>query len=167
MDALEQALPEGDLRLASADGPRIAVLETGGWDTHTGQAGRLTAQLRALDTLIGSLRDGLGETWDKTVVLVATEFGRTAAPNGTGGTDHGTASAALLVGGAVRGGRVIADWPGVQASALYEGRDLKPTADLFDVVSASVAESFALDPARVRRTLFDGAPNGRFEGLIA
>jgi uncharacterized protein (DUF1501 family) len=153
--------------LVRADGPRIAVLETGGWDTHTGQAGRLTNQLRALDTLLGSLRDGLGESWSKTVVLVATEFGRTAAPNGTGGTDHGTGSAALLVGGAVKGGRVVADWPGLKTAALLEGRDLRPTADLFDVVSASVAEALALDPARVRATLFEGAPAGRFEGLIA
>jgi uncharacterized protein (DUF1501 family) len=123
--------------------------------------------LRALDTLIGALRDGLAGTWDKTVVLVATEFGRTAAPNGTGGTDHGTASAALLVGGAVRGGRVLADWPGVRAAALYEGRDLAPTADLFDIVSASVAQTFDLDPTRVRGTLFDGAPAKRFDGIVA
>lgn len=85
--------------LARADGPRLAMLETGGWDTHSGQQGRLNAQLRALDTLVGALRDGLGPVWNDTVVLIATEFGRTAAVNGTGGTDHGTGSAASCSAG--------------------------------------------------------------------
>ena len=99
--------------LAKPDGPRIAMIETGGWDTHSAQNPRLAAQLKALDALIASLRDGLGDAWQTTTVLVATEFGRTAAANGTGGTDHGTGAAAMLFGGAVRGGRVLADWPGL------------------------------------------------------
>ena len=98
--------------LAGNDGARIAVIETGGWDTHANQRGRLGFQLRGLDGLIGALKTGLGADWANTLVLVATEFGRTAAPNGTGGTDHGTASLAMLLGGAVAGGRVVADWPG-------------------------------------------------------
>ena len=83
--------------LARPDGPRIAMLETGGWDTHSAQAPRLANQLKALDTMLAALRDGLGTAWAETTVLVATEFGRTAAANGTGGTDHGTASAAMLL----------------------------------------------------------------------
>jgi uncharacterized protein (DUF1501 family) len=153
--------------LARADGPRIAMIETGGWDTHSGQTGRLALQLRNLDALLAALRDGLGAAWADTTVLVATEFGRTVAANGTGGTDHGTASAAMLVGGAVKGGRVVADWPGLAAGALYEGRDLKPTQDMDALIAGAVAECFALDHERVARTLFAAAPSlARVETLL-
>ena len=153
--------------LVRPDGPRIAMLETGGWDTHTGQAFRLTAQLRALDAMVAALRDNLGPVWNQTVVLVATEFGRTAAANGTGGTDHGTGSAAMLFGGAVKGGRVLADWPGLAQSALYEERDLKPTIGLDAVISGVAAESFGIAPDRTAKALFPAAPVGRpVEGLL-
>ncbi len=142
--------------LTKPDGPRIAMLETGGWDTHTGQEGRLAAQLKALDTLLTALRDGLGSTWAQTTVLVATEFGRTAAANGTGGTDHGTGSVAMLIGGAVRGGRVIADWPGLSTAALYEGRDLRPTAAIDALIAGAAGAGLGLDPDHVARTLFGG-----------
>ncbi len=89
------------------------MIETSGWDTHSGQDARLARQLRGLDGLIGALREGMGATWAQTVVVVATEFGRTVAANGTGGTDHGTAAAAMVIGGAVQGGRIITDWPGL------------------------------------------------------
>lgn len=144
--------------LAKPEGPRIAMIETGGWDTHTGETGRLANQLKALDTLIAALRDGLGPVWSETVVLVATEFGRTAAENGTSGTDHGTASAAMLIGGAVKGRRVVADWPGLAPAALYEARDLKPTVGLDQVIATAAAECFAIDPERVQRTLFAALP---------
>lgn len=142
--------------LTKPDGPRIAMLETGGWDTHSGQDGRLAAQLKALDALLAAMRDGLGPVWMHTTVLVATEFGRTAAANGTGGTDHGTGSAAILVGGAVRGGRIVADWPGLAPSALYENRDLRPTTAMDGVIAGVVGETLGLDPAHVARTLFGG-----------
>ncbi len=142
--------------LTKPDGPRIAMLETGGWDTHSGQQGRLAAQLKALDTLLAALRDGLGPIWAQTTVLIATEFGRTAAANGTGGTDHGTGSVAMLVGGAVRGGRVIADWPGLSPSALYQNRDLRPTAAMDALIAGAAGAGFGLDPAHVARTLFGG-----------
>lgn len=142
--------------LALASGPRIAMLETGGWDTHSGQAGRLTDRLRALDSLIAALQAGLGaDVWAQTTVLVATEFGRTAAANGTGGTDHGTGAVAMLLGGAVKGGRVIADWPGLAPAQLLDGRDLRPTLGLDSLITQAAAETFGLDPARVSRTLFD------------
>ncbi|HVZ42754.1 MAG TPA: DUF1501 domain-containing protein [Ramlibacter sp.] len=144
--------------LSQPQGPRIAMIETQGWDTHSAQRARLAAQLRGLDATIAAMRDGLGAAWRDTVVLVATEFGRTAAANGTGGTDHGTASAALLAGGALQGGRVIADWPGLQRAALHEGRDLKPTTGLDALIASVAAECFALDRERVARTLF---PQGR------
>jgi len=147
--------------LAKPEGPRMAMLETGGWDTHTGQQYRLTAQLKALDAMIAALRDNLGPLWDQTVVLVATEFGRTAAANGTGGTDHGTASAAMLFGGAVRGGRVLADWPGLAPANLYEARDLRPTIGLDAVIAGVAAGTFGIEPDRVARALFPNAPFGR------
>ncbi|MEO7643293.1 MAG: DUF1501 domain-containing protein [Ramlibacter sp.] len=146
--------------LAQEHGPRIAMIETNGWDTHSAQNPRLAAQLRNLDKLLAALRDGLGPVWNQTVVLVATEFGRTAAANGTGGTDHGTGSAALLIGGAVQGGRVIADWPGLGLNALYEGRDLRPTLSLDTVIAQVAGETFGIDPQRVGRTLFAPQPQG-------
>lgn len=140
--------------LARADGPRVAMIETSGWDTHSGQSARLAAQLKGLDSMVAGLRDGLGAAWSQTVVLVATEFGRTAAANGTGGTDHGTGSAALLLGGAVRGGRVVADWPGLGAAHLLEGRDLRPTLGLDALIASTCAQAFALDAELTARALF-------------
>jgi uncharacterized protein (DUF1501 family) len=153
--------------LSGPNGARLAVIETLGWDTHAGQRGRLGLQLRNLDATIGALKAGLGADWANTLVLVATEFGRTAAPNGTGGTDHGTGSAAMLLGGAVAGGRVVADWPGLGQSALYEGRDLKPTTDLDTLIASAVAAHYRLDPARAGRTLFPNIASARpIEGLV-
>ena len=146
-----------------ADGARVMMIETGGWDTHSGQRGRLTAQLRGLDQLVGALQVGLGPAWNDTLVVVATEFGRTVAVNGTGGTDHGTGSAAMFFGGAlagggpVAGGMVSADWPGLSVANRLDGRDLKPTRSLESVIGAAIAHHYALDPARVMRTLYPDA----------
>ena len=130
------------------------------------QAGRLANQLRQLDAVLGALKDGMGPDWNKTVVLAATEFGRTAAVNGTGGTDHGTGGAAILAGGAVAGGRVVADWPGLGNGALYEGRDLKPTSDLRGVMLGVSAATFGVDPARLGPALFPGAHVAPVGGLV-
>jgi uncharacterized protein (DUF1501 family) len=140
--------------LARTDGPRIAMIETNGWDTHSGQTPRLAAQLRGLDGLIAGLHEGLGPVWGETVILVATEFGRTVAANGTGGTDHGTGAVAMLVGGAVQGGRIVTDWPGLAPANLADGRDLKPTLALDGLIAAACAESFSMEPERVGRVLF-------------
>src|SRR5690606_12176956 len=118
-------------------GPRIAMIETQGWDTHSGQNARLAAQLKNLDGMLAGLRDGLGPVWSQTVVLVATEFGRTVAANGTGGTDHGTGAVAMLLGGAVQGGRIVADWPGLSSADLLDGRDLRPTLGLDALIVAT------------------------------
>lgn len=149
-------------------GARIAMIETNGWDTHSGQRGRLNTQLRNLDQLVAAMRQGLGGDWASTLVIVATEFGRTVAPNGTAGTDHGQASTAMLLGGAVAGGRVLADWPGLSAPALYEGRDLRPTTDLDALLAGALAQHYALDPARVMATLFpDSRGSAVRKSLIA
>ncbi|MBW8294433.1 DUF1501 domain-containing protein [Sphingopyxis sp.] len=141
-----------------ADGARVMMVETGGWDTHSGQRGRLNAQLRGLDQLIGALQSGLGPAWNDTLVIVATEFGRTVEVNGTGGTDHGTASTAMLLGGSLAlGGKVSADWPGLTPAERLDGRDLRPTRSLESVIAAAVAHHYALDPKRVMTTLYPDA----------
>jgi uncharacterized protein (DUF1501 family) len=146
--------------LADPQGPRIAVLEVGGWDTHSGQGtvdGRLGRNLQQLDLSLATLRAGLGAAWTQTVILAATEFGRTAAPNGTGGTDHGTAAAALLMGGAVAGGKVLVDWPGLANAKLFQARDLAPTLDLRSVVKGVLASHLALPEARLATEVFPGS----------
>lgn len=167
-DAGRDAAATGTLAarlLAPADGARIAMIETGGWDTHAGQRGRLNTQLKALDAMVAALKSGLGPAWDRTLVLVATEFGRTARINGTGGTDHGTATATMLLGGTVLGRRVVADWPGL--NKLYEDRDLTPTTDLDALIAGAVAGHFGIDPARTMATLFPGSMGRRpVAGLI-
>lgn len=150
MLAASLMLPEG--------GARVMMVETDGWDTHSGQRGRLAAQLRGLDQLVGALQAGLGAAWTDTLVIVATEFGRTVEVNGTGGTDHGTASTAMLLGGGLdEGGKVSADWPGLAAAARLDGRDLNPTRSLESVIAAAVAHHYALDPKRVMTTLYPDA----------
>jgi uncharacterized protein (DUF1501 family) len=152
--------------LAGENGARIAMIETGGWDTHSGQRGRLNAQLRGLDQMVSAMKTGLGADWNNTLVLVATEFGRTVAPNGTGGTDHGQASAAMLLGGAVKGGQVIADWPGLAQAALYEGRDLNPTTDLDALIAGALAQLYGVEPALAMRTLFPESRGRAFGTLL-
>jgi uncharacterized protein (DUF1501 family) len=153
--------------IAPANGARVAMIETGGWDTHAQQSGRLAAQLRGLDAMIGALKTGLGPLWRDTMVVVATEFGRTVAVNGTGGTDHGTASLAMVLGGQVQGGRVIADWPGLAAASLYEGRDLKPTTSLDALLAGAAAGHFGVEPGRMASALFAAAgPVKPLDGLV-
>jgi uncharacterized protein (DUF1501 family) len=143
--------------LAAASGPRIAVMEMGGWDTHANQgvlAGPLAARLRDLADGLIALKDSLGPTWRQTAVAVVTEFGRTVAVNGTNGTDHGTGGAAFLLGGAVTGGRVIARWPGLGAGQLYEGRDLAPTLDLRAVMKGVLIDHLGLPGDAIERVVF-------------
>jgi uncharacterized protein (DUF1501 family) len=152
--------------LSGVDGARIAMIETDGWDTHFNQAARLQRQFKGLDGLVSALRDGLGPVWNNTVVLVATEFGRTAAINGTKGTDHGTGSLAMLLGGAVAGGRVVADWPGLAQSQLYQARDLKPTTALDAAIAGAVGGHFGLDAGKVLAKAFPGSKGVPVEVLV-
>jgi uncharacterized protein (DUF1501 family) len=146
--------------LAAADGPRIAVLEAGGWDTHANQGaerGQLANRLRGLDQALESLRASLGAAWGRSAVLVVTEFGRTVAVNGTQGTDHGTATCAFLTGGAVAGGRVVTDWPGLATGALYEGRDLRPTTDLRSILKGVLAMHLGAAESGLEEQVFPGS----------
>jgi uncharacterized protein (DUF1501 family) len=153
--------------LSAPGGPRVAVIEQDGWDTHAQQAPRLAAQLRQLDAGVAALRAGLGPAWRDTLVVAVTEFGRTVEVNGTGGTDHGTAGLAMLLGGAARGGRIVGDWPGLAASARHEGRDLRPTADMAALLAGALAEHWRVDPGLVARAAWPGAAGVRpLAGLV-
>ncbi len=132
--------------LAAPDGPRIAALEVGGWDTHAGQMRRLDGPLPQLDAGVLALKEGLGDAWRDSVVLVMTEFGRTVRINGTGGTDHGTGTVAFLAGGAVRGGRVGGTWPGLAQAKLLEDRDLDPTTDLRGLANGVLRTHLGIGP---------------------
>lgn len=152
------AMMQATARFLTADaGPRIAVVETSGWDTHANQGttgGLLFNRLAGLDAGLTALKTGLGKTWSDTVVAIVTEFGRTVAVNGTRGTDHGTAAAAIVMGGGVNGGRVVADWPGLRPADLYEGRDLMPTTDVRSLFKTILAEHLEVPEAFVERAVF-------------
>jgi uncharacterized protein (DUF1501 family) len=152
------------------DGPQVAMFDTTGWDTHANEGsaeGQLAGRLAALDAGLRTLKDELGPAWTNTAVLLATEFGRTAATNGTRGTDHGTATTAFLLGGAVQGGRVLADWPGLSSRALYQGRDLKPTADLRSVLKGVLSEHLLVSSNALESSVFPNSADARpIKGLF-
>ncbi len=156
--------------MRSDGGPEIAVIEASGWDTHANQGGAkglLATRLAGLDLGLRALADGLGPLWPQTAVLVVTEFGRTAAVNGTRGTDHGTGGCAFLVGGAVRGGQVIADWPALSRTALLDNRDLRPTLDLRSVFKGVLDEHMHVDANSLAKKVFPDSSGARpLQGLI-
>ncbi|MGC2437483.1 MAG: DUF1501 domain-containing protein [Pseudolabrys sp.] len=146
--------------MARPDGPRVGALAFDGWDTHANEGvakGRLAVLLAALDGAINALETGMGESWRDSVIAVVTEFGRTARINGTEGTDHGTATVALLIGGAVKGGRVITDWPGLKEANLLDGRDLKPTTDLRAVMKGILKDHLRADDHLLAKDVFPGS----------
>ena len=161
----------GAAKLMSADdGPRIAALAFDGWDTHAnegGPVGRLAQLLGGLDGALAEFESGMGARWRDTVIVVATEFGRTARINGTAGTDHGTATVALLAGGAVKGGRVISDWPGLKAGNLFEGRDLAPTTDLRALMKGVLHDHLGIAERVLAEQVFpDSARVKAMQGLV-
>jgi uncharacterized protein (DUF1501 family) len=157
--------------LASPEGPRIGALALDGWDTHVNEGavnGRLAALLGALDGAIAAIKTNMGEAWSETVVALVTEFGRTAHVNGNEGTDHGTGTVALLAGGALKGGRVIADWPGLKEGDLYERRDLKATTDLRAVLKGVLKDHLRVDDRALAADVFPGSDTvAPMPGLLA
>jgi uncharacterized protein (DUF1501 family) len=157
--------------MSSADGPRIGALSYDGWDTHANEgvlAGQLANRLSGLDAAIEAFAVGMGAAWKDTVAIVVTEFGRTARINGTEGTDHGTATAAILVGGALAGGRVIADWPGLSERSLHEGRDLKPTRDLRTVLKGVLRDHLGIPAEALGSGVFPSSGKVvALDGLLA
>ena len=156
--------------LRREDGPKVAVFDTTGWDTHANEGaaqGQLAGRLAALDSGLRMLKEQLGPVWNDTAILLATEFGRTAAINGTRGTDHGTGTAAFLLGGAVKGGRVITDWPGLSIRSLYQGRDLMPTLDLRSVLKGVMQEHLQVPGRALDTTVFpDSQAAKALTGLV-
>ena len=156
--------------LAQPEGPRVGALALDGWDTHFNEGianGRLSQLLGALDAALAAVQTNMGSAWRDTVVVLVTEFGRTAHINGTDGTDHGTATVALLVGGALKGGRVIADWPGLKPADLYENRDLKPTTDLRAVLKGLLKDHLRADDRALADNVFPGSAAVRpMTGLV-
>jgi uncharacterized protein (DUF1501 family) len=156
--------------LARPDGPRIGALAFDGWDTHANEGelnGRLAALLGALDGAIAAIETNMGAAWRETAVAIITEFGRTARVNGTEGTDHGTATVAFLVGGALKGGRVIADWPGLKDASLHEGRDLKATTDLRAVLKGLLKDHLRMDDKTLADAVFpDSSKVKPMAGLV-
>ncbi|MBB5744817.1 DUF1501 domain-containing protein [Brevundimonas variabilis] len=154
--------------MTGPDGADVVALSVDGWDTHARQVGQLQARLTGLDQVVSGLRSGLGEDWDRTVVVIATEFGRTARANGTGGTDHGTGSALLMAGGAVKAGGMIGDWPTLADNRLFESRDLAPALDVRSVFKGVLRDHLGVDKAALDSSVFpasaDEAPalNGLF-----
>ena len=156
--------------LAQPNGPRIGALALDGWDTHNNEGiagGRLAQLLGSLDGALAAIKANMGPAWRETVVALVTEFGRTARINGTEGTDHGTATVALLAGGALKGGRVIADWPGLKPADLYENRDLKPTTDLRAVLKGVLKDHLRADDRALAETVFPGSKSVKpLAGLV-
>ena len=139
--------------MRAEQGVDCAMLELGGWDTHSNQANRLNRQLTELDTGLAILKTELAEQWQNTVVIVATEFGRTARENGTAGTDHGTASAMFIAGGRIDGGRVLGQWPGLEKQQLFEQRDLQATSNTFSWIATILSEHWQLSDQQIQQIL--------------
>ncbi len=145
--------------LSHQEGPDAIMLEMGGWDTHDNQLPRLSRQFQELDSGLQTMRTSMGEqTWSNTIIMIATEFGRTVAMNGTGGTDHGTASCLIMTGGAVKGGKVQGDWPGLAKKDLYEERDLRPTSDIRQWISATLMQHWQLSAPQLKSIFPDITP---------
>lgn len=143
--------------MTDENGADVVALSIDGWDTHARQNGQLQTRLTGLDQVIGGIHDGLGEQWAHTVVVVATEFGRTARANGTQGTDHGTGSSLLVAGGALKPGGLIGDWPTLADNRLFEGRDLAPTIDVRSVFKGVLRDHLGVDRAALDSRVFPGS----------
>lgn len=145
--------------MSGPDGADIAMLETEGWDMHANSQFPMRKALERLDNLVGAFHKAMGRQWRDMLVIVATEFGRSAAINGTKGTDHGVGGAMMLLGGTVRGGRVVADWPGLGKAQLLDGRDVRPTIAQEAAMSGAMAAHFGLEPRKTQAALFPHMAN--------
>lgn len=153
--------------LSQSNGPRIAVLEIQGWDTHFDQERRLSSLFEELSEAITTLKSGLGPQWQQTAVMVVSEFGRTAAENANRGTDHGTGGLAMLAGGAIKGGKIAGEWPGLSSKALYEGRDVLAANSYEGLFKSMLISHLGLEQSYVEDHVF---PNSQsifpMEGLF-
>lgn len=158
---------EAGKRMRDADGPRVAVLDHVGFDSHANEQGIATQRMREVDQAIGAFRQAIGdETWRNTLVVTVTEFGRTAHENGSWGTDHGWGTSVFVLGGKLKKGGVVADWPGLASKSLYDGRDLMATLDARQLYGAVLSRFLDIDPERVRREVLDFQPGDTFEPYL-
>lgn len=171
-DPLRKGVP-GHVRIAEfaaqqlSNEARIAAFSLNGWDTHQNQLNSLKPALSRLAETLVTLKSKMrGNTWKKTAVIAMTEFGRTARQNGTQGTDHGTGGLMVLAGGAIRGGRVYGDWPGLGEGALYENRDLMPTGDVRGHTGWIMRGLMGLDRSTIENSIFPGVDLGDDPGLL-
>lgn len=145
---------EAGKTLSEKDGPIAAMIRLGGYDTHAGQGSRLGSKLSELDLCISSLKDSLGDAWDNTTFITLTEFGRTVKVNGSSGSDHGYGTCMFIGGGAVNGGAVLADWPGLAKSDLFERRDLMATLDSRSLCAAALEHTLGLEHDEIAERVF-------------
>ena len=154
------------IRLRGLDGPRVAVLDHVGFDTHASQPGQHSDRLREVDDAIGTFKQAMGPVWKDTLVVTLTEFGRTAAENGSWGTDHGWGTSIFVLGGKLKKGGIVADWPGLKKNALFEGRDLKATLDARTLYGAIVSSAFKIDAEQVRKEILEYEPSSKFDAYF-
>lgn len=154
--------------MGKADGPRVAFVEDDGWDTHANEAAIVTRKIAELDAGLEAFHQSMGQSWNRTLVVVATEFGRTAHINGTGGTDHGTGGSMFLAGGALRGGRVAGDWPGIGAGELYQNRDVHATTDFRSIFKGVLSAHLGVPESLLESRVFPGSAGAKpMEHLVA
>ncbi|KAB1083868.1 DUF1501 domain-containing protein [Neorhizobium galegae] len=166
-NGMEQMARGAARLIAHPEGPRVAALAFEGWDTHAQETDRLAKLLTGLDNALAAFEQELGPVWKDTAILVATEFGRTARVNGTEGTDHGTGTTAFLAGGAIRGGRVITDWPGLKEAQLRDGRDLAPTTDIRAIIKGVATDLLGANANHLGDVVFPGSESVQAaKGLI-
>ena len=146
---------------------RIASYSLKGWDTHQKQGSSIARSLSKLERSVLTLQEGLGKVWGETLVLAMTEFGRTVAENGSRGTDHGTGGAMVMAGGALRGGKVFGQWPGLEEAALYARRDLMPTADVRSYAAWAMRNLYGLDRGTLEGAIFPGLEMGNDPGFVS
>lgn len=165
---LPNAMRDAARFMNTANGPRLVVVQDGGWDTHYGQSGMLKRKLGGIDAALKAAQDALGPLWKETAVVFASEFGRTIRVNGSAGTDHGVGSVMLLAGGAVKGGRVLADWPGLEDKDMDEKRYLRATTDSRAVFKGVLRDHLGLPESALAKRVFpDSRAIKPLEGLIA
>lgn len=158
---------EAGQRLRDDNGPRMAVLDYVGFDTHANEPNDNNRLMGEVDSAIAAFRSAIGDAaWKNTYVVTITEFGRTAAENGSLGTDHGWGTAIFVLGGKLKKGGVLADWAGLRSKDLFEARDLKATIDARELYGSLMSSVLGLDPDKVKSQVFDYTPSGRFEAFI-
>lgn len=151
--------------MSAENSPSIGMVSLGGWDTHANQKTDLKRKFKALDNGLIELKKSLGSHWKKTCIVVCSEFGRTVSANGSKGTDHGTGGLTMILGGAVNGGAVHGEWPGIKTANLHEGRDLFPANDISAILKGIMLDHLDISRKDLETNIFPNSGKA-FSGLI-